>query len=237
MDGIGKAHMKRLYQNLALGLGVLALSACAIKFPPLPVMTESEDEVRGAFLSSDKLYLIGRARDYALPAAPFLRYQQLADSHLKNNIVCAKITTARLYSTSERPNDFYATYSVLLQANNVTAADIETYQLKHLHIDTTDQVAEPNIWRKLTRDGCPKLANVKKELFYVAYFSGQGRSEFLRNREQALSLSRLPQPLSMTVAKYVDPVPKVRNTSVADSAEVAVKAPFYLLGLVFGGAQ
>ena len=72
--------MKRLYQNLALGLGVLALSACAIKFPPLPVMTESEDEVRGAFLSSDKLYLIGRARDYALPAAPFLRYQQLADS-------------------------------------------------------------------------------------------------------------------------------------------------------------
>ena len=78
---------------------------------------------------------------------------------------------------------------------------------------------------------------MKKELFYVAYFSGQGRSEFLRNREQALSLSRLPQPLSMTVAKYVDPVPKVRNTSVADSAEVAVKAPFYLLGLVFGGAQ
>ena len=229
--------MKCWYQTVALGLGILALTACAIKFPPMPVMTTSQDEIRGAFLSSDKLYLIGRARDYELPIAPFVRYKQLADSHLRGNIVCAKITTARLYSTSERPNDFYATYSVLLQANNVTAADIETYQLKHLHIDTTDQVAEPNIWRKLTRDGCPKLANVKKELFYVAYFSGQGRSEFLRNREQALSLSRLPQPLSMTVAKYVDPVPKVRNTSVADSAEVAVKAPFYLLGLVFGGAQ
>ena len=41
----------------------------------------------------------------------------------------------------------------------------------------------------------------------------------------------------MKVEKYVDPVPKARNTSVADTAEVAVKAPFYILGMIFGGAR
>ena len=229
--------MKRGHQTMVLGLGMMALAACAIKFPPMPVMESSQDEIRAAFLSADKLYLIGRARDYELPAAPFVRYKQLADSPLKANIVCTKITTARLYATTERPNDFYATYSVLLKAKNVTAADIAAYQLKPLDIDTTDQVAEPNIWRKLSDGGCPQLAAVKKESFYIAYFSGQGRSQFLRNREQALNLARLPQPLTMKVEKYVDPVPKARNTSVADTAEVAVKAPFYILGMIFGGAR
>ena len=106
--------MKRGHQTMVLGLGMLALAACAIKFPPMPVMESSQDEIRAAFLSADKLYLIGRARDYELPAAPFVRYKQLADSPLKANIVCTKITTARLYATTERPNEFYATYSVLL---------------------------------------------------------------------------------------------------------------------------
>ena len=179
--------------------------------------------------------MIGRARDYELPIAPFVRYKQLADSHLRGNIVCAKITTARLYATAEKPNEFNATYSVLLKGKNVTPADIETYKLKRLDIDTIDSVAEPNIWYKLTDGGCPKLGHVKKESFYIAYFSAQGRSQFLRNREQALNQSRLPQPLPMTVEKYVDPLPNARNNSVADSAEVAVKAPFYLLGIVFGG--
>ena len=231
-----KVDMKRWYRNVALGLGILALAACAIKFPPMPVMQTSQDEIRAAFLSADKLYLIGRARDYELPAAPFVRYKQLAESPLKANIVCAKITTARLYATADKPNEFYATYSVLLKAKNVTAADIATYQLKPLDIDTTDQMAESNIWRKLTDGGCPQLAAVKKESFYIAYFSGLGRSQFLRNREQALNLARLPQPLTMRVEKYIDPLPKARNSSVADSAEVAVKAPFYILGMIFGGA-
>ena len=101
--------MKCWYQTVALGLGILALAACAIKFPPMPVMTTSQDEIRGAFSSSDKLYLIGRARDYELPIAPFERYKQLADSHLRENIVCGKITTARLYATAEKPNEFNAT--------------------------------------------------------------------------------------------------------------------------------
>lgn len=74
-----------------------------------------------------------------------------------------------------------------------------------------------------------------KESFYIAYFSAQGRSQFLRNREQALNQSKLPQPLPMTVEKYIDPLPKARNNSVTDSAEVVVKAPFYLLGIMFGG--
>lgn len=230
-----KVDMKRWYQTVALGLGILALTACAIKFPPMPVMTTSQDEIRGAFSSSDKLYLIGRVRDYELPIAPFDRYKQLADSHLRGNIVCAKITTARLYATAEKPNEFNATYSVLLKGKNVTPADIETYKLKRLDIDTTDSVVEPNVWYKLTDGGCPQLSHVKKESFYIAYFSAQGRSQFLRNREQALNQSRLPQPLPMTVEKYVDPLLNARNNSVADSAEVAVKAPFYLLGIMFGG--
>ena len=124
---------------------------------------------------------------------------------------------------------------MLLKGNNVTPADIETYKLKRLDIDTTDSVAEPNVWYKLTDGGCSQLDHVKKESFYIAYFSAQGSSQFLRNREQALNQSRLPQPLPIIVEKYVDPLPKAHNNSVADSAEVAVKAPFYLLGIVFGG--
>ena len=96
--------MKCWYQTVALGLGILALAACAIKFPPMPVMTTSQDEIRGAFSSSDKLYLIGRARDYELPIAPFERYKQLADSHLRGNIVCAKIPHARCSSSTEKTN-------------------------------------------------------------------------------------------------------------------------------------
>ena len=77
----------------------------------------------------------------------------------------------------------------------------------------------------------PQLAAVKKESFYIAYFSGQGRSQFLPIA-QALTKPAC-RSISMKVGNTLTLCPK-HAIPRADSAEVAVKAR-YILGMILVG--
>ena len=66
-------------------------------------------------------------------------------------------------------------------------------------------------------------------------FSAQGYSLLLRSREHALRQARFEQLLHMLVEELFDPLPKAKKR-FSDTAAIAVKALFYLLGTILGRA-
>lgn len=189
------------------------------------------NNIEGAFINGDYLYLIGTERDYELPKAPFLEYKKLADSHLKNDIACYTLSST-LYLTKKQKNIFEGTYRVLLRSHNVTSYDIKTYNLQPLSIDTTEYVAENKIWSNFLAQDCG-LKTVKKELFYIAEFSATGRSLYLSNRAEALEKAKLQQMMTMEMFIIRDANKPKSQQRLTETMEIAVKAPMYILGIMF----
>lgn len=195
------------------------------------VSTQTYDFIQGAFINGDNLYLIGNERDYEVPKAPFLAYKQLTESHLKNDIVCYRLSSM-LYLTKSQNNLFEGKYRVLLNGNNVTAQDVKTYNLSPLIVDVTNNIEENAKWSKFVSQGCG-LDKVKQGKFYVAEFSATGKSLYLSNRAEALEKSKLQNMLDMKIYIVRDASRPKNERKFSDSVEVAVKAPMYILGIIF----
>lgn len=192
---------------------------------------QTYDFIQGAFTNGDHLYLLGNERDYELPKAPFLEYKKLTDSHLKNDIACYSLSST-LYQTKALNNHFEGTYRVLLRGKNVTAQDIKTYKLSALPVATTDRVAENRIWSKFAAQDCG-LDKVQKENYYVAEFSATGKSLYLSNKVEALKQAKLQNKINMDIFIVRDSSKPEKNRSLSETVEVAVKAPMYILGIIF----
>lgn len=212
-----------------LALAVLLLLGCSACATVSHGKRNQQDTIRGAFQSSDKVYLLGDTRDYELEPKGFAAYQALAQSPLKDAVLCGGMEANLWFGLDAGPPQIFGRYVLLLDAAKVTPAQVEAFRLQPLDVDTRQAMRQQPSTYRIAAD--PRCAMPQGELhLYSVTFEGEGRAVRLQDRDALLAGSALPQPLRLDIRLEGR---ALQQSGPLDSVGAVIAAPIYLLGILF----
>lgn len=188
-----------------------------------------QDLIRGAFQSPDKIYLLGDARDYEIKPEGFAAYQALAQSPLKDAVLCGGMEANLWFGLDAGAPQVFGRYMLLLDAARITPAQAEAFRLTSLQVDTRSPMRDQPWAYRVAADPRCGLPTGQLQL-YSATFEGNGRVVQLQDREALLAASALPQPLRLNLRLEGR---ALEQSGPLDSVGAVVTAPIYLLGILF----
>lgn len=207
-------------------LAVVGLAGCASSGHG---KRNQQDIIRGAFQSPDKLYLLGDARDYEIKPEGFAAYQALVGSPLKGAVLCGGMEANLWFGLDAGSPQIFGRYMLLLDAAQVTPAQVAAFGLQPLEVDTAKPMREqPWAWRVAADPGCV-LPQGKLRL-YSATVEGKGRVVRLQDRQALLAASALPQPVRLQLRLEGR---ALQQTGPLESVGAVITAPVYLIGILF----